>query len=398
MQADDRDAGGPLRIIFILPVWGRAFTRQFADVALPFLLTGGNLGHFAGRPDALFLVATRHADCVALQESAHFAELRATVATEIMLVDGLTESRSSHDMMSRLYRMGMAHPRVVPGTTIIVFLTADSIWSDGTFRRIEALVAAGKKMVAVAGLRTVYETVRTDLDARLGAGPDGRAIANRTLVSIALRNLHPMSAAHDILSDRFLNAWPSHIYWILGQDLLLAHCFHLHPLAVIAPRPTRRFRGTIDGDFVGRLGLDWSQIHVVEHSDEIFGMEMSPAARDWGIPGRQASIDAIIAFDALYANRFHRRFFAHRITMRGEGDPEVPTFIRDHEAGLLREIARRRSPVRRTAMVLATGSAQLLRGVRGGRVRRAVRRLLTGLSGLRVRPHRLPRPTPQALP
>ncbi len=338
------------RYLFLVPVWGRRYLELFLDVCLPLMLTKGNLGHFEGRSDAVFLILTTRADCKLLEAHESFLRLRSTVRTEILLIDGLVDFSSPHKAMSDAYVLGMNSRFVQPSSTYYVFLTPDSFWSDGSFRRLEELAGERFNAVMVVGLRTSLQQMEPYLSARIGMAPQNPAIPNRELVTQSLRALHPMAKAHDWLSGRFLNAWPSQVYWRLGRDLMFVRAFHMHPLMVLAPRKRVKVGTTIDGDFLTRLGYDARRYHVVTDSDEMVGIEMTDYNRSWGQELTPASIDSLVDFATYQLDDIHRSFFQHQIVFRGQREIQVPVEVQENMEAVLR-IYRRRSSSRRAMTI-----------------------------------------------
>lgn len=334
------------RYLFLVPVWGRKYLELFLDVCLPLMLTKGNLGHFGGRSDAVFLILTTRADCKLLEAHESFLRLRSMVRTEILLIDGLVDFSSPHKAMSDAYVLGMNSRFVQRSSTYYVFLTPDSFWSDGSFRRLEDLAGQRYNAVMVVGLRTSLQHMEPYLSARIGMAPDDPAIPNRELVTQSLRALHPMAKAHDWLSGRFINAWPSQVYWRLGRDLMFVRAFHMHPLMVLAPKKRVKVGTTIDGDFLTRLGYEASRYHVVTDSDEMVGIEMTDHNRDWGQELTPASIDSLVDFATYQLDDIHRSFFEHQIVFRGQREIPVPSEVQENMETVLRTY-RRRSHARR---------------------------------------------------
>lgn len=329
------------KYLFLVPVWGRRYLELFLDICLPLMLTRGNLGHYAGRSDAVFLIMTTRADCKQLEAHESFQRLRATVRTEILLIDGLVDFSSAHKAMSDAYVLGMNSRFVARSSTYYVFLTPDSFWSDGSFARLRELASQRFEAVMVVGLRTSLQHMEPFLAARIGLSPDNPVILNRELVTQSLRALHPMAKAHDWLSGRFLNAWPSQVYWRLGRDLMFVRAFHMHPLMVLSPKRPVKVGTTIDGDFLTRLGYDAKRYHVVTDSDEMVGIEMTDFNRTWGQELEPASIDGLVDFATFHLDDIHRSFFKHQIVFRGQREISVPVEVQDNMDTVLRIYTRR---------------------------------------------------------
>lgn len=307
---------------FIVPVWGATYTTLFTDVCLPMILTPGNLGAMDKNRDR-FVIVTTWKDSIAIRRSRAFLQLEASLQIDILLIDGLLDTSNAHSAMSKCYGMAMQLATVQPGITNFVFLTPDSFWSDGAFSTLIDLTARGVEVVMVAGLRVEAEAVSTELRRAIDQSPSNPALTRSDLVRLILANLHQLSQAHNWLSrDRFLNVWPSHIYWIdEGNEQLVAHCFHMHPLLVRAPRRQAKIGTTIDGDFLDNLDIPIDRYHVVQ--GEFLGVELSPAERNWGQPLGQPLLGAVRRFGLFNANAKHWQFFRRRIVIGTERNARV---------------------------------------------------------------------------
>lgn len=302
---------------FIVPVWGKEFTRLFSEVCLPMILTPGNIGIFRQRENDRFVIVTNWEDSLIIQESSSYKRLEKMIQVDIILGDGLIDDNSSHSKMSAYYSMGMRSENVVPGETYFIFLTPDSFWPEGTFRRLIELVDQNYRVVMVGGLRVNAETMSPLLRERILRSPDNPVISGTELVRLALANFHQMSNSLNWLSgSQFLNDWPSHIYWVNQHDeYLIAHCFHLHPLMVLSPKTRVEIGTTIDGKFLDNLRYPLSQYYVDQGN--IFAIELSPANRSWNQPLGPPSLKKVITFSLCHANSRHWFFFNKRIIFSG---------------------------------------------------------------------------------
>ena len=306
-----------VKFLFMVPVWGKHHRTLFTDVCLPMLMTPGNLGHFSGRKDVRFCIITTYTDYLCVAESAAGQQLFATIPVSFVLIDGLVGLAPPHKAMSDCYKMAMGSEYVSPGYTNYVFLSPDSFWSDGSFRHGEKLIDQGTKAIMVCGLRTdmrIADTLRKAIAEENGQ----TALATRDLVSLSLRNLHPMAQAHNWFSDRFLNSWPSNIYWKVNDDLMFAHCFHLHPLVVRSPKKKKNFSSTVDDNLIAAFGYSEKETHIISDSDHMFGVEISPSDRNWGQPVGLPDCRQVLLFGHLYADRTHWYNFSQRLVFRGD--------------------------------------------------------------------------------
>jgi hypothetical protein len=111
---------------------------------------------------------------------------------------------------------------------------------------------------------------------------------------LELAHLHPISSSHCWDSD-FFNTHPSHLYWKIEDDGLLARCFHLHPI-LVRPADDVNFRKTIDDDYIVQACPDPEMIHIVTDSDEICAFSMTPRDRIIGNGRPHRSSAAYVAY------------------------------------------------------------------------------------------------------
>jgi hypothetical protein len=327
----------------IVPVWGRAYTELFTDVCLPMLLTPGNFGALGQRRGDQLVILTTWEDCLSIQDSDSFGRLKNVIPVEFVLVDGLVNLGNSHKAMSECYAMAMRREAVVPGETCFLCLTPDSFWPDGTFRRLVELADQDFKVIMAGGLRVNSESMSVILRERIARSPNNPAIPQPELVRLALANIHQLSTAVNVLSKSgFLNMWPSHMYWINEQDQqFVAHCFHLHPLMVVAPKSETAIGTTIDGEFLNNLHYPPDSYHVIQ--EEFVAIELTPAERNWGQPLGPPSMGQIVRFSLLYANSHHWHFFGKRIVLNGSPEKPIHPLIESLVDKTVRQIEKNKS-------------------------------------------------------
>ncbi len=336
-----------------VPVWGEAYTKLFTDVCLPMIMTSGNIAALGDRPANRFVIATTWNDHLAIRSSPSYRRLTQLIEVEFIHIDAQVDLANTHAAMSECYAMAMRSSSVIPGKTCFVFLTPDSFWTDGTFRRLGELADSGFKVVMAAGLRANREPMSEILAERIERFPDNPAIPVAELISLALANLHQMSRAHNVLNSfGFLNQHPSHLYWINEPDQqLIAHCFHLHPLLVLAPESEVAIGTTIDGEFLNNLPYPLDDYHVSQN--EFFAIELSPTASEWGVPLGPPSLARIVDFSLNHANNSHWHFFGKRIVLNGSPeksvDPQLVQLI-DKTVGLIQQNWARELQSRKTLM------------------------------------------------
>lgn len=160
-------------------------------------------------------------------------------------------------------------------------------------------------------LPKVLATSRASTAPRPGTVASAQALAQ--LVRLMLAYAHPITTALFWDAPHF-SRWPSHLYWRVGRDGLLARCFHLHPLMV---RPVRRDvlpSTTIDDQYVTHACPDPADVYVVKDSDEMVGVSLNAKAEDVGeMRPESASVFRVVGWAREATTHLQRELATHRI-------------------------------------------------------------------------------------
>jgi hypothetical protein len=314
-----------LNYVVIMPVWGDHHTGLFLRFCVPFLLTDGNVGAFPNRRLRIIMMSTR-ADFVRMKKDANYRRLAGLVDLVETEIDDVIDLSIPHRAMTECY-LNAVRTLNNPEDTVTIFPTPDSILSRDALRKIAVHMDAGWRGVMVCGLRITLETAGPLLDKFLARPGGAENISERELTAMVFKNLHPITLTCDVASDGFMVHWPSHVYWIaLDRSWLIAHCFHLHPLAVRGVPAKIDINTTIDGDYLTGLGVGANQLYVCKDSDELFCVEISPEAKRMISPLGHFTKKALVRF-SVSCNPLHRAFYSHAIRWRGLADPEIPESI-----------------------------------------------------------------------
>ena len=292
------------RYHILMPAWGDAYAQKLIDFGLPCLLSPGNLP--ALPTQATFVqIFTLSSDAETIKRSAVYQKLENTVSTSIELIDDV-DMTNHYLAMTECYNRGLAYSEEID--TAFIFLTADSVWSDGSFRRMDELQRMGKRAIMVTGLSLEESTGIAALQSEyLSADRTQITITGREFVKLALDYLNLLSIAHFVIDDHALAA--EHLYWDLGSDGLLLRCFHMHPMMVRPTQRDARIDVTIDIDYMEKTCPNHDDVYVVTDSDEICCCEFSPSAtREANVSLTRLDTSSIAAWSRAQANAWHRSF------------------------------------------------------------------------------------------
>ncbi len=295
---------------FITVVWGDAYTDLFLDVVMPTQLSPGNLGAFADK-SAIYKIYTTSKDAAKICASDIFHQLKERISVEVITDDEADLSKGFQVMIDFHNRAIQEADRC---SATLIFLTPDSIWSDGTFLRLWELATAGKRVVLSTGTRLTKETFVPDFLQQFRPHQEySVTLPPRVLVNAALPHLHPTTKSL-FLNDRCSNSWPSLLYWHAPDGGILARCFHLHPIMINPLVKGVIPKSSVDDDYIAAVCPNADDFYVIEDSDEIIGFEISSQHHLVGemVPSEPTALQ-IAVWAYYFANDRHQEFVNHRI-------------------------------------------------------------------------------------
>jgi len=285
-------AGPPLHIA--VPIWGADYVRTFLTYSLPTQLSPKNLPGLKAGPHVYSLFTTRE-DYDRISESRVFHQLSGVMEVQVTFIEDELKRESSlaigqkYEVKSNCYRQAFAtaHDKgaaVVPSN-------ADIVFADGFFGTLEALVESGKRAVQVPGPRGLREPIGQVLVSQYQTPAGVIVIDPFELTALWMKHIHPLLDMHfvDGLPEggRFN---PSHLYWRVQDEGIVARCFNLHPYIVYPRRGTVDFSTTVDDDLIERLGLSERERFFAQDSRQIFCCELSPPEQYVGDLARRGDL------------------------------------------------------------------------------------------------------------
>lgn len=264
---------------FVSVVWGERYRNYFLEYCLPSLLAPDNIPGLAGLRSAYYVLATTASDWDAMRGTAIFRELERHATPIFLELPPCPESRPywrqailGHKLCCEL---------IVAQKAYRIFVTPDSVFSNGMVIRLHQLALAGKEIV----LKLTSPSVKTeqwfDSLARLGLVPAASArdtglplaFSSRQLVTAQLLSMHGEFLIHEWEAPYF-GGFASTPWWRVpgGEGLVvcgLVWDVWLLDYAAIPHHDISIFddRGT-DGDYFMRNASDFTACHFVRDTDE----------------------------------------------------------------------------------------------------------------------------------
>ena len=249
-------------------------------------------------------------------------ELSRVLAVDVVAVDGLDDRA----VKSRYSRMTLCHQRAVTDAArdnaAMIFVSADTIFSDGSFAALVRHQRAGKRAVVCTGLRLAKETFADALEA------------------MALPHLH--NATRALFADApAFSMLPTAVYWPVEAHGMVARCFALHPLMVDpvdrGVLPNLHIDG---GAYLVRACLDYDRVHVVSDSDELVQFELSAASRTLSSTGGRGASVWRAAAVASRSDAFQSQFWRERIRLHASDVDDSWAAAEDASDAFVNAVAR----------------------------------------------------------
>lgn len=295
---------------FTTQVWGEPFTSLLTDVTLPLVLSSGNLPAIPNVGGCTFDLYTTSADYEKIALSASFQRLRNLMHVEVEYIDDLDKT-NHHEAMSQCNRLAVS--KSDEKGAVIVFLQPDTLVSDGTLEKMVRVIQSGKRVVQIAGFRTLLENMVPLIKKHYDQGTASITLSGRQIVEYAKDNLHPISQTCLWDSKTFTN-YNAHIYWRIDNEGYFARCAHFHPLAVYPRVKNAQFDFTVDYNYFDVAVPDFEDYYIANDSDDMFMCEMSRASYFVGSDApNTASPLKIATWMEFNATEKHRQSFVKKI-------------------------------------------------------------------------------------
>lgn len=259
----------------LIPVWGERYIAALTDLALPFLLSPGNLPGLAHRELFTLRLITVPEEAAYLDGHPIIQRARQWVRVDVVVFPESFPRHMSHlPLFSQAYAWEIERAR--SRHEDVICLCADSVVSDGGLAAIERVRATGSRCIYICGHR-VNQTELADWAAKHRLGDGSIQVPTRDLVRFSMEASHEWTRRVSF-GDGIVQEVPG-FFWMDRRANLLATSLLLHPLYIdtraIPEDFARKSETSIDGDVPSWLDCDPADVHVFDDSDEFFAFEFS---------------------------------------------------------------------------------------------------------------------------
>ena len=145
----------------IIPLWGSVYAEKLVSMTLPALLAPGNLPSLATMFDVEVMLVTEDKLVDYIRQARSFQRLSTICDVKFASLDDLMPCEPGEYgvvLTAALFR-GFVDLGAKVTETFLLFLNADFIIADGSYRRLAELMREGKRLIQAASFRVVLEDV-----------------------------------------------------------------------------------------------------------------------------------------------------------------------------------------------------------------------------------------------
>src|SRR5262245_51458603 len=147
----------PARLI--IPLWGSVYAEKLVSMTLPALLAPGNLPSLAAMFDIEIVLVTESKLVDYIRQARSFQRLTTICEVKFASLDDLMPCEPGEYgvvLTAALFR-GFIDLGAKVTETFLLFLNADFIIADGSYRRLAELMREGKRVIHAPSFRVVLE-------------------------------------------------------------------------------------------------------------------------------------------------------------------------------------------------------------------------------------------------
>lgn len=301
------------RFYFAVPVWGQRYVDMFLNVGLPSQLAAANLPGFPPKwlQNSCYTVYTTSADAEQIEAHPLWRELQLIMGeTRIWYIDEQMVENDKWPVLRYCHRQQVMMADARHAATY--FLCPDQLWSNGSLLRAAHLIVQGHTAVMCAGPRAIEEEVLPLLQHFKAPGDSGvLEIPSRDLMRLLYEHQHPETECWHWDSGNYFGCG-TYIYFDVPGGGMVSFCYVLHPVVV---RPEVRgapFKRIFDQDWLAAACPHKDRIYVVQDSDVVSHIELSPGGMQLPSQPNMQHLDPIemMTWYATGPYNAHHRHFA----------------------------------------------------------------------------------------
>lgn len=266
----------PIKVTYLIAIWGETYIRQFMDLGLRSMLSPGNIPALAEHSESTFIFLTRRSDRQIFDNHPLFKRLLHYCKIEFVNIDDLIFSANYSATLTLAYERGMRHAgdaRML--STYFFYLVADYVMADGSLKNLLPHLQRGVSGITSGNFQIVEEDLQEAFFSRIDPSTGIITIPPRELMRMTLPHLHPLTTANVINQNYNHTAHTNRIFWRVDGDTLLGRFYLRHMLCIKPERSDYTIGASCDYSFIDEMCPSRNIYHITD-SDEFVVVELQP--------------------------------------------------------------------------------------------------------------------------
>jgi hypothetical protein len=331
------------RVRVISYAWGDKYVDDFLDIALAALLAPGNLPYLAERFDVELVFLTQERQFERIRATSSWQHLETVCRTKLVALDDLIVGHWYGISLSKALVRGFTDLGEAMLETYLIFLNADFIIADGSYRSIAEKIGANERLIFAPSYCVIRESVLPKLEQRRSG--DVIAISPRDMAAIGIPERHFTIRAKTANQKLFRIHRYDHFYWCVDEQTLLARQM---PIALVCMRPERMLTDIHtfwDYGVVSEF-CPTARHCVLGDSDDYLMIELRDESTFAELMGLGwPTIDEIAKDLSSFTTKDQRDHLAHELVWHASDLPPAITTARQEFGDLIDDVTKRLSPV-----------------------------------------------------
>ncbi|WP_316165412.1 MULTISPECIES: hypothetical protein [unclassified Bradyrhizobium] len=275
-----RDPNPPaLDIAVLTPVWGERYITEFAEVGFLSLLSRHNLELVCERHNVELVFLTTEGGRERFEGLDAIQRAKSICSVRYLMIDDLITSANYGVTLTLAFARAIKSFGERQTSTAFIFFNSDFVLSDGSLSTVVQRLEEGYRCIMAPSLRVNAEVVFPALSKQAAASERGLEVTSRSMVELALRNLHLTVVGRTLNQDFVHCAQWGQFYWRVDEHTLIA-AHHLIFMMAIAPeKPLGIVNSYVDYCFVPEM-VPSGQFALMDDSDEFFMIELQAKAQE----------------------------------------------------------------------------------------------------------------------
>lgn len=270
----------PLKVTYLIAVWGEAYIHQFMDLSLRSLLSPGNIPALSQHAQSTFIFLTCQNEREIFEKHPLFKRLSYYCTVEFVAIDDLIFSANYSATLTIAYERGMRHGgNANMLSTYYFYLVADYVVADGSLANLLPHLQKGISGITSGNFQVVEEDMQETFMQRVDRNTGILNIPARELMRMTLPYLHPLTVANTVNDPYNHTEHSNRLFWRVDDNTMIGRFYLRHMLCIKPERSDYVIGASCDYSFIDEM-CPSGNVHHITDSDEFCLVEMQPYAHE----------------------------------------------------------------------------------------------------------------------